>query len=300
MILFVFLLTAMVGAVGPPIIKYTVYQFSPIITVLLRSLLSILIIAPFVLKDVKRLKESRERKLLLIANILFAANWFFAAEGFKSTSLLMNQIIYSLVPVLVGILGYFFLKERVNKYQMIGLILGLAGMGVLIYSSLKTTDIISFGTLQGNIITVLGLFSWSTYMVVTRKISNDISPQAITLSNFVVCAILAFFIVAMLKITNFGFNFTAFTLNNTLGLIGLGLFSVSFFFLYQWLIKNASIFTSSLINYTGPVASVVTGPLFFNEKIYLNYVIGAVLILIGVFISTSFDYYNNNKVKKTQ
>lgn len=289
MTLIIFLLTAIIGGTGASLVKFSVGIFPPITLIVLRSLLALLFIAPIVFFN-KSFIVKGQKMYLFIANILFAANWLFFAFGMRYTSVIMGQIIYLPTAILVAILGYLFLKETLSREQLMGLILTLFGMGFLIFGSVKSQDILSLGTLQGNLLIVAGLFCWSFYTVISRKISNIYTPLSIIFFNFATSFILSLFLMPF-ELSRKSFNLSNVPESGIMGLIGLVLFSsIALFYLYQWLIKNTSAFISSLVLYIVTVFATLSGIFFFNEKLSANLVIGASLIVLGVFLATTYKY----------
>lgn len=283
----IFLLTALVGGTGASLVKFSVGIFPPITLVVLRSLLALLFIAPIVF--LKKSFVVKDQKIyLLIANILFAANWLFFAFGMQYTSVIMGQIIYLPTAPVVAILGYLFLKEKLTDEQLIGLTLTLFGMGFLIFGSFKSQDILSFGTPQGNLLVIAGLFCWSIYTVVSRKISTVYSPLSITFFNFVASFVISALLVPI-ELAKKSFSISDVPASGFVGLASLVLLSsILFFYLYQWLIKNTSAFTSSLVLYVVTILAVLSGIIFFDEKLSFSLVIGAFLVVAGVFFATSY------------
>lgn len=288
MIFLVFLLTSIIGGSGAPLIKFTVGFFPPITLVVLRSLLAAFFIAPIVFqKKLFVLKE--KRKTLFLANILFAANWLFFAFGIQHTTVIMGQLTYLPTAVIVAIISYLFLKEKLTKKQIIGLILAIAGMLYLIYGSYSTKEVLSFGTPSGNFLVILGLFSWSFYTVISRSISKIYTPLAITFFNFVVAFVLSLILLPLEFISQS--SLASVTSTSILGLISVALAnSVIFFYLYQWLVKHTSAFISSLSLYLVTVFASAAGIIFFNEKLTASLVFGAILVVFGVFLSTANNY----------
>lgn len=289
MTLLIFLLTALVGGTGASLVKFSVGIFPPVTLVVLRSLLALIFIAPIVFRN-KSFVIKNQKMYLFIANILFAVNWLFFAFGMQYTSVIMGQIIYLPTAILVAILGYLFLKETLSHEQLLGLILALFGMVFLIFGSFKSQDVLSFGTPQGNFLVITGLFCWSFYTVISRKISDVYTPLSITFFNFTASFIISLFLVPF-ELSKKAFNFSHIPPSGFIGLIGLVIFSsILFFYSYQWLIKNTSAFISSLVLYVVTIFATFSGIIFFGEKLTVNLVIGAFFVIIGVFLATTYRY----------
>lgn len=282
----VFIITAVIGGLGAPLIKFTLNFFSPVTLMFLRAALAAALILPFVYKSI----SWKEGKIYLItANILFAINWLVFAFGIERTTVIMGQMIYLLTPLIVATLGYFFLKEKLTLLQISGLIIALAGLLFLAYSSAQSQDMISFGTPLGNFLVFLGLISWSFYILISRKISSIYEPKVITFFNFLAASIIALFLIPIERVSSSQIvpNLTP---SAYLGLSGVVLISsVSFFFLYQWLVKNTSAFISSLVLYPVTIVAATVGIIFFGERPTLSFFLGSILVFIGVFVATSLS-----------
>lgn len=285
MTLLIFLFTALIGGIGAPTVKFALTDFQPITLVLMRALFSAVIISPFIVKKIKIKKQTL--KYLISANILFAINWIFFALGVSRTSVMMSQIMYVPTALIVAIIGYIFLKEKINKEQVYGLLLTITGISFLIANSISDQRVVSFGSPFGNLLIGIGMIAWAGYLVLTRKVSTDYSPQEIIFSNFLVAIPISLIFIP--------FEESPFAVNLSLSAIAaissVVLFSsIGFFFLLQLLVKRTSAFVASLAIYPMTVVATVAGVIFYGEKISLNFLIGAAFILFGVFIATSYKF----------
>lgn len=288
MTLLVFLLAAIVGGAGAPTVKFALTDFQPITLVLIRALFSAIIIFPFIVKKIKIKKQTF--KYLISANILFAINWIFFALGVSRTSVMMAQIMYVPTALIVAIIGYIFLKEKINKEQVYGLLITIIGISFLIENSISDQRVVSFGSPLGNLLIGLGMIAWAGYLVLTRKVSKEYSPGEIIFFNFMVAIPVSLLFIPFEK--------SPFAISLTLGAIAaissVVLFSsLGFFLLLQWLVKHTSAFVASLTIYPMTIVATIAGVIFYGEKISLNFLIGAAFILFGVFIATSYKFARN-------
>ncbi len=285
MIFFVFLVTVLIGGSGAPLAKFSLLEFSPLTYVFLRALLAAAVIYPFVLKNIKIKKQTV--KYLFAANALFAANWILFALGVSKTTVIMSQVMYVPTALIVAIIGYIFLKEKINKEQVIGLVLTLFGMFFLIINSLNKQNGVSLGSPMGNALIAAGMLTWSVYLVVTRKISNDYTPGVLTFFNFLLTIPISLVLVI--------FQGEAFPQSITpaaiIALVYIVLFSsIVFFMLIQWLVKHTSAFIPSLAIYPMTIIATVAGVIFYGEKISINFLIGTAFVMSGVFMATSYRF----------
>ncbi len=295
MILLVILLDSLFGGTNTPLVKYSVAKLSPNSVAFARFFLASVFILPLVLKERIFSKISFEKNLL-IANILFAANILIFVNAISHTSIIMAQLFYLLNAPFVAVIGYFFLKEKLLVKQITGLVLSLLGLTVLIEGSVKTKDVLTFGTPLGNFFVFCGVIVWTLYIVFSRKISKLYTPLKLTFHNFLATTIFALIFLPF-DFKKYHINLRSFNTEVNLALVALALFStVLFFFFYQWIIKNTSAFIASLVNYLATLLAASAGIIFFGERLSTNYIVGAGLLLTGVFLASN-SYKNQNLQK---
>lgn len=280
----IFLIVLFIGGASSALVKYAGSQIDPILLVALRSALAAVIVLPF-LKRAELQALLKKPLIPTIAGILFAANWITFAFGIQRTSIVVGQLIYVPTSLIVAFFGFFLLKERLTKKQIIGLVFSITGIIFLIFQSYREQNILSFGTPIGNILIVLGLLTWSSYLLLTRKISNEYKPLTIIFTDFVVSGFASFLLVPFL--VSQPINIIAiFSTQLVLSIIAIALVSsVLFFFLNQWLVKHASAFIASLILYPATLSAAIYGVVLFNEKFEPVLILGGLMILGGVFLS---------------
>ncbi len=290
MILTIFFLTAVIGAVGGASIKFTLGDFPPMILIFFRGLLAVLILSPVIFFQKEKFTIAKEKKLLLLSGILFSLNWILFAFGIQRTTVIMGQLLYLPTPIIVGIVGFFALKEKITKDQIVGLIITLFGMLILVQGTFASGDSNSFGEPLGNFIIFLGLVSWSLYTITSRKISKAYSPLHLTFINLLIITLISLVILTLPQARQ-NFNFTTVSGQGIVGLLSVAtLNSIGFFGLYQWLIKNTSAFTASLILYPTTVLASIVGIVFFKEKLTVNLLVGGVFVIVGVFVANSLSH----------
>lgn len=290
----IFFLTSFLGAAVGTLVKLLVVHLDPLTIVATRFFLGLLIIAPFTFKK-QLIRRLISDKFLISAGILFSLNVIFFAIGIQYTSLIMGLLLYVFTPLIVAIIGYIFLKEKLTNNQIVGLLLSLVGISILIWNSFKTADIFSFGKPLGNFLIGIAVLSWSLYIVISRKNTRKFNPWEITFTNFVMACIISILALGPL-IANGDLNYS-FNLKVDLVAVCLAIVALLFIVAYQFLIKNTSAFISSLNLYVQVIWSTALGIILFNERLKSNLILGALLIITGVFLATSYQYIKIAKGK---
>lgn len=292
--LFLLLLTGIIGGANGAIVKYLVETNSPIIITFGRMILGLVILSFFLYKT-SLIKSTFRNKYFYLTSLFFFGNAALYAFGIGSTSLIMGQLLYVPTSLIVAILAYFLLREKLNREKIIGLILAIIGLSILIIGSAKTSNILSFGTPLGNAIIGIAVLSWSAYTVLSRKLINKYSSSQITYINFFYASILSFILLPFFLKNNNTSDLVTISPGSFSLLLILAIMAVAFIWLYQILIKRTSAFISSLVLYFTPVTGSFFGIIFFGERLTPTFLLGAFLIIIAVFYSTSYHYLKRKK-----
>lgn len=293
MIPLVFGLLVLIGGFNSSIVKYTVNIFPPLILVSLRALIAFVTIAPFLLKGPKITFDKNIYQMFLI-NILFAANWITFAIGIQKTNVNISQLLYVPTALIVAILSVILLKEKFSKVQIAGLSMTILGASLLAFESLLKADG-SFGDPLGNLIVALGVFCWSLYLVLSKKISKIYSPLTIISCNFLVSFAITF-VLAITMSKSHPFDLSNVQPEGYLGVLYVGVVaSAVYFYVNQWLVNRTSAFFASLQVYPITVLAVLSGAIFYHESLTGSLLFSSFLIMSGVFLSTSYQYIKKRK-----
>ena len=114
-----------------------------------------------------------------------------------STTVANVNFIITTETIFLAVLGYFFLKEKINIITFISIIVGMAGVSLILGSSLSIQSNEQF---IGNIVAFLTPISFVILVIIIRKSPNvDMVPAQFIAGVFTV--IFAYFIVEKLSIS---------------------------------------------------------------------------------------------------
>ena len=120
-------------------------------------------------------KEKIEKKdflKILLASILgMCVNMLAFFRGLELSTPINSGIIITLSPVLVLILSYFFLKEKVTVKKIIGILIGFSGAVFLVLNSSKT-GINAPNIPLGNSVFLLNASAYAGYLIVIKPLTN--------------------------------------------------------------------------------------------------------------------------------
>lgn len=116
--------------------------------------------------------EKRDFLKILLASILgMCINMLAFFRGLELSTPINSGIIITLSPVLVLILSYFFLKEKVTLKKIIGILIGFSGAVFLILNSSKT-GINAPNIPLGNSFFLLNASAYAGYLIVIKQLTS--------------------------------------------------------------------------------------------------------------------------------
>ena len=192
-----------------------------------------------------------------------------------NTTVANTNFIITTETIFLAIFGYFFLKEKINIITSISIIIGMAGVLLILGSSLSIQSNEQF---IGNIVAFLTPISFVILVIIIRKSPNvDMVPAQFIAGVFTV--IFGYFIVGKLSISPHDLF---------LALLA-GFFQIGFGFI---LITIGSQTTPSAVVGVLMLTEAVFGPLWawllINEIPPISVIIGGGIIIFSILLQTFY------------
>lgn len=236
-------------------------------------------------------------KYLLLVTIAQPVLYFiFETTGMNYTTSSEAGLLVSLIPVVVTILAIFFLNEKPSWKQSFYIILSVAG--VIFITIMKSSTEVS-GNFLGMALVGGAVIMGGIHNIMSRKLSVDFSPEVITYFMMTVGALVFNTILFSITPTNLNNYFEP--LSNTqvlIPVIYLGVLSsvLAFFFVNYTLSKLPASQSAVFANFA-TVVSILAGVFIRHEPFYWFQVVGAILIIIGVW---GTNYYGKIEKQETE
>ena len=282
-------IVAAIWGIAGPVIKLTLRGLPPDIFLLYRLFISAncsLII--FIFTGIKFPREAKLTRDLFIYGFLNStATLGLLFWGTDKTSLLDMSLISLFGPILFILAGFIFLKERITAKEKGGIIIAFIGSALLIIEPLLRGNNGS-GQLWGNVLIFASLLSGTISGVYVKKLMRrDISPVLLANLSFII----GFITLAPFVIFKHGFLaslavITSASLPYHLGVWYMAIFSGTIAYILNNLgQKTIELSEAALFAYLYPIFSAVLAIFLLGDKLTLPAIIGAVVIIIGVFIA---------------
>ena len=257
----------------------------PLSLVFYRWSLVWLILLPFTFKEILKHKNIILNNLPILFFLGFTSVGLF--NSFTYLSLIHTQVINSTlfntaIPAVIILLCFLFKIEKTNKFQILGLIISVLGI-LSIITKLDIKIFLSLNFNKGDIIMIGGVITWGIYstLLKKKKFTLPLLTLVHVISTFgLICVFPQFF---------YEFSqgqFIEFNTNLFYILIFLALFpSIGSYYCWAGAVSiiganRAGIFLSLI-----PLFSTIMAIAFYKEQFQFFHLIGAILIVLGLFLS---------------
>ena len=244
-----------------------------------------LILLPFTIKEIIKHKSIILNNLPLLFFLALTSVGLF--NSFTYLSLVHTQVINAslfntAIPAIIILLCFIFQIEKTNKFQIFGLILAVFGI-LSIITKLNLSVLLSLNFNKGDLIMIGGVITWGLYSAFLKK--KKFTLPLLTLVQ-VLCTFGLIFIFPQFFYEFSQGKFIKFDIDLFYILIFLALFpSIGSYYCWAGAVSiiganRAGIFLSLI-----PLFSTIMAITFFDEQFQFFHLIGAVLIILGLFLS---------------
>lgn len=271
-------------------IKVGLQELPPLFSLSMRFLLAGIVLL-ILLKKLNIQVPVNEKQLFLYFYLTFFSflipfSFVYWAELTIPSNL--ASILFATMPFFVAIFSKIFLKEDLNLVQGIGLFIGFAGVVFIFNIDLNHLDgalSLESGKFIISMIAVIfsALFNASS-LIMVKRFGGAIHPLAINFFPLTLSGLILFIVSSVFE----DWSTIKFGVKGIGSVIYLGVFgSIVTFTVYYWLLKKVPAVIMSLTAFLTPVFAILIGVFIGKESITANILIGAVLILVGMFLVNS-------------
>jgi drug/metabolite transporter (DMT)-like permease len=123
---------------------------------------------------------------LLVGGAIFTAHFLVQIAGIKTTTAINTGWLISVSPLVLALLSFVFLRERIGRAGAAGIAIATTGV-LLLVSRGRLTDL---GWLQhtGDWLVLASAVTWAAYTVATRDLARRRNPLAVTFAILLIAA----------------------------------------------------------------------------------------------------------------
>jgi len=211
----------------------------------------------------------------VIGNIL---PYLLIATGQLTITSGMAGLLMAFMPLVTLILAHIFLpNDRLNRFKVLGFILGFSGVMFILWPSVNDGSNTVFG-----ILLVLGAACAYSINTIIASLLPSYDPLVSSTCVLIVASLISFLIWPNI----FYIDFNNIPFISSISLLLLGALPTGYAALiYFTIINNAGATFLSNINYLIPVVAFFLGAIVLGEPILWYNILALLLIISGIFIS---------------
>jgi drug/metabolite transporter (DMT)-like permease len=263
-------------------IKIVVQDMSPTVLLLFRSISGFVALALIVLAMRRPLFGAGWRGRLVGFAIMAVTNavipWVAIGWGEERISSGLASILNSTTTLWTAVLIYWVVPtERPSFINYMGVIVGFAGVVVLVYPELATHGI--SGDVLGALAVVVASLSYAINALYQRRKMRDVSIFEISLGQLAAGVLFAIPLAAP-SLPYVHFHALSLIAVTALGAVGTG-FAYT---LYYYVMNTLGAVRAAGVTYVVPVTAVFWGGLLLHEEVNATVIAGMIVILAGILL----------------
>ncbi|MCT2536035.1 DMT family transporter [Aquibacillus koreensis] len=275
---------------GNILIGKAINDLPPFTITFIRLFIAFVVLIPLGLRSALKhrqlfLENKKAFLIMTLAGVTFFNTFIYGSLQFTTATNV--SVLETVIPVVTVILSTLLLKEKLQGLQWIGIVLSFFGAIWVILNG-RIFDLASMAWNIGDLIMVGAILSWAIYSIYVKQYMH-LFPSFAALFVMSGISVIVLLPVVLLEWSVQGMP-TISLANHGLGLLYLGVFpSLIALILYNHSVSKlgpskASVFLNFL-----PVFTILGAYLWLGETITLLQVIGAIIVISGVLLTTQLQ-----------
>lgn len=261
-------------------IKISLETIPVAISVGARMVLASLCLLPLAIKTWKPLKKPDLFRFFLSSVFVVALCALSLNIGLTKTSASSSAVILLVEPILLLVLSASFLKEKIGLHTFIGILVAITGSMIIIGKPISGND--TADVLIGNLFIFMSIVFSAVAILISKPLMKKASSYQATF--------LTLFPGAVIVLTYALFNFKGWDPRTVSSSSAQAFFISTIIVLFAnvffyWALKRKEAHTTGVYSYITPVVTVTAAWFILSERPDIEFVLGAVLILIGVYLA---------------
>jgi len=273
------------------IIKIALRELSPSGFNGLRLLLTAVILAVLMAFSGESLRVCKSDfwKLAALGLMSHALYQLLFISGLNRTTASNTSFILSFSPVIVALLGGVLRIEKIHWGAWLGIFISAAGLYLVIAAREGGIHLLSEG-FRGDLLIFAGTFLWALNTVFSKELLERLSPLKFTAITVIIGS-LAYFPFCAGAVARIPWR--RISLESWAGLVFSAVFSLVIGYLVWYVsVRRVGNARTAVYSNLTPVSTVLFAFLFLGEALRPGQIVGAAVILVGVYLTrTEYCYF---------
>jgi len=260
-------------------------EFGPILFMAMRTLVASLFLIPLLFINKKQSALSgRWHKIFIVGTLNTALPFVLFGWATLTLSAGNTSVLNGTTPMFGALVAYFWLKDKLSFSAAIGIFLGFLGVYLLMFDKIMIEN---SPVILPTLAVMLAALCYGISANYTKMYLSGISPLALAAGSQISATVL------LLPLSLFFLPKTLPSTNATLSVIALGIVCTGVAYILFFRLIDALGPTKAIsVTYLIPVFGILWGVIFLNETITYWTILGAIVICLGVALTTGVIKFN--------
>ena len=258
--------------------KYTMDKVPAFAVIFLRSAIATAaLLAALRISRTAKPVEKKDIKYFLLAGFVgYFLSVGLQTLGTKYTGAAMAALVNSLNPLVFLMISAVFLKEKLTKRRIWGIVLAVVGVYIIL------GGVQAGSQMAGVLMSLCSVFAWSIISIVNKQLSQRYSPIQVTAYGVAVATVFNLVPALWEGVSNPPqFDVTAVLALIYMGVVCTGVAHM----LWNWCLAREDANFCSAFYPLQPLVASLMGILFLHEHVTQNFIVGSVIVVVGFVIS---------------
>lgn len=262
-------------------------EIPPFTLAFLRWCVAFFIFLPIAYKPLKQNWRSLTKNwsIVLILSLTGVAGFnTLVYIGLHYTTSINASLMNSSTPIVIYILSFIFLRERLTKFQIVGTMISLTGV-VFIISGGSLTSLQHFSFNKGDLIVLIAILCWGIYSLLIKQYANKL-PSKPTFLLTITLGTLILLPLYLYEISQPTYH-VEWHISTIGAILYVGIFAsiVAFMSWNLGVIQLGANKASIYLNFI-PFFATIFAVLFLGESLQIFQIIGGLAVILGVLVSS--------------
>ena len=264
--------------------KLALNFYSPEFIVFARLIIGTLILFLLLMLIYRRITISFKdwQYYLFMSTVGIVAPFILIVYGQQQIDSSLAGILMATMPISTIILSHFFLHdEKLTRRKFTGFVIAFIGITILVIQDFSNLKINILSNISSELMVMSGAILYSCSAVYGKRFKHT-DPLSASTGTIFFSAIMMFIYLLIFVPT----EISNIDLRNSASLVLLGVFCTAIAtIIYFQILQTSGASFISIMNYLIPIWAILFGVIFFQEEIFMNYIVGLILVILGINIS---------------
>ena len=227
-----------------------------------------------------KIEKSDKWRIIGLGVLIIPFNQVMYLYGQKLTAAGHGALLFATSPLWVFLAALFHLNEKLVWRRAVGVVVGLAGVIVIMWTGAK-----NFGSdyLWGDLIILIAVLAWVYYTILGKPLARKYGALRVT-AYALGSGTLLYLPFGLYAAMQFDYSQATFAGWMSVLYVAIGT-SVLSYVLWYWVLKYMDASRIAVFQNLQPVLAAGVAYVMIGEEITMNFVVGSIVALAGVIIA---------------